>query len=48
MDNVCITPHVAGLSPRFWERETSLIIENTRRYLAGQPLLNVVDKGAGY
>ncbi len=48
LDNVCLTPHVAGVSPRFWERETDLIIENTRRYLAGEPLLNVVDKQAGY
>ncbi len=48
LDNVCLTPHIAGVSPRFWERETELILENTRRYLAGEPLLNVVAKGAGY
>ncbi len=48
LDNVCLTPHVAGVSPRFWERETELILENTRRYLAGEPLLNVVNKRAGY
>ncbi|UCF19009.1 MAG: D-2-hydroxyacid dehydrogenase [Gemmatimonadota bacterium] len=48
LENVCLTPHVAGVSPRFWERETELILENTRRYLAGEPLLNVVDKRAGY
>jgi phosphoglycerate dehydrogenase-like enzyme len=48
LDNVCLTPHLAGVSPRFWERETELILENTRRYLAGAPLLNVVDKRAGY
>ncbi len=48
LDNVCLTPHVAGVSPRFWERETDLIITNTRRYLAGEPLLNRVNKRAGY
>ncbi len=48
LDNVCLTPHLGGVSPRFWERETELILENTRRYLAGEPLLNVVDKQAGY
>lgn len=48
LDNVCLTPHLGGVSPRFWERETELIIENMRRYLAGEPLLNVVDKQAGY
>ncbi len=48
LDNVCLTPHIGGVSPRFWERETELIIENARRYLAGVPMLNVVDKQAGY
>jgi phosphoglycerate dehydrogenase-like enzyme len=48
LDNVCITPHVGGVSPRFWERETELIIENARRYLAGAPMVNVVNKQAGY
>jgi phosphoglycerate dehydrogenase-like enzyme len=48
LDNVCLTPHIGGVSPRFWERETALIIENIRRYLAAEPMLNVVDKQAGY
>jgi phosphoglycerate dehydrogenase-like enzyme len=48
LDNVCLSPHLGGVSPRFWERETELILENTRRYLAGEPMLNVVDKQAGY
>jgi phosphoglycerate dehydrogenase-like enzyme len=39
---------VAGVTTRFWERETGLIVENIRRYLAGTPLLNVVDQEAGY
>ncbi len=48
LDNVCLTPHIGGVSPRFWSRETELIIENLRRYLQEEPLLNVVDKQAGY
>ncbi len=48
LDNLCLTPHISGVSPRFWERETQLILENIRRYLAGEPMLNVVDKRAGY
>ena len=48
LDNACLSPHVGGVSPRFWDRETELIIENTRRYLAGEPLVNVVNKQAGY
>jgi hypothetical protein len=32
----------------FWEREAALITENLRRFLAGEPLRNQVDKRAGY
>lgn len=48
LSNVLVTPHVSGTSHRFWRRETDLIVENIRRYLAGEPLLNLVDKTAGY
>ncbi|HEU4453483.1 MAG TPA: D-2-hydroxyacid dehydrogenase [Longimicrobium sp.] len=48
LPNVLITPHVSGVSHRFWRRETDLIVENVRRYLAGEPLVNTVDKQAGY
>ncbi|HEX2188153.1 MAG TPA: D-2-hydroxyacid dehydrogenase [Longimicrobiaceae bacterium] len=48
LPNVLVTPHVSGTSHRFWRRETDLVVENLRRYLAGEPLLNVVDKRAGY
>jgi phosphoglycerate dehydrogenase-like enzyme len=46
--NLLITPHTSGYSHAFWEREAELIEENVRRYLAGQPLRNVVDQDAGY
>ena len=45
---VLVSPHVAAVTARFWERETGLIVENVRRYLAGAPLANVVDLEAGY
>ena len=48
LPNALITPHLGGASDRFWERESALLRENLRRYLAGQPLRNVVDKGRGY
>lgn len=48
MPNVLITPHVSGFQPQYWERLTDLFLENLRRYRAGEPLLNVVDKKAGY
>jgi phosphoglycerate dehydrogenase-like enzyme len=44
MPGVLITPHVAGQGPHLPERRTELFIENCRRFNAGQPLLNVVDK----
>jgi phosphoglycerate dehydrogenase-like enzyme len=49
LPEVLITPHVAAVSPRrFWERELALFVENWRRYERGEPLLNTVDKVAGY
>ncbi|MGH7567836.1 MAG: D-2-hydroxyacid dehydrogenase [Gemmatimonadales bacterium] len=45
---VLVSPHVSAVTARFWERETGLIVENIRRYLAGTPLMNVVDVEAGY
>lgn len=48
LPNVLITPHVSGISRSYWRREVDLILENLRRYAAGRPLMNLVDKGAGY
>jgi len=45
---VLVSPHVSGVTARFWERETALIVDNIKRYLAGAPLTNVVDLEAGY
>jgi phosphoglycerate dehydrogenase-like enzyme len=43
-----ITPHVAADAELTSERRWSLLRENTRRFAAGEPLLNVVDPTAGY
>jgi phosphoglycerate dehydrogenase-like enzyme len=48
MPNVMITPHNAGSSPRSHDRLMELFRENLRRYVAGEELVNVVDKAAGY
>ena len=48
LPNTLLTPHISGVSHLFWRRQTDLIVENVRRYLAGAPLLNAVDKQAGY
>jgi phosphoglycerate dehydrogenase-like enzyme len=45
---VLVSPHVGAVSGRFWERETALIVDNIRSYLAGAPLTNLVDLDAGY
>jgi phosphoglycerate dehydrogenase-like enzyme len=48
LPNVLITPHVAGLRPDHWDVAVNLFAENLRRFDAGLPLQNVVDKHAGY
>lgn len=48
MPNVIITPHVASSSIMERERLWLLWRENLRRFVAGEPLLAVVDKRAGY
>jgi phosphoglycerate dehydrogenase-like enzyme len=46
---VLITPHVSGVSPRRqWTRALELFEDNWRRWVAGEPLRNVVDLDAGY
>lgn len=48
LPNVLITPHMAGFYAERWDAAASLFADNLRRFEAGQPLLNVVDKEAGY
>ena len=48
LPNVIITPHVAGLMPDYNARAMDVFCENLRRYLAGQPLMNVIDRTRGY
>jgi phosphoglycerate dehydrogenase-like enzyme len=48
LDNVIVSPHVSGFLPSYDDRCTDLFAENLRRYLAGAPLLNVVDRAKGY
>jgi phosphoglycerate dehydrogenase-like enzyme len=46
--NLLIMPHVSPASTGFWPRQTDLIVENIERYSGGQPLINEVNKSAGY
>jgi phosphoglycerate dehydrogenase-like enzyme len=46
--DVVITPHVAADARLTDERASALLVENLRRFGAGEPLFNVVDPRAGY
>jgi phosphoglycerate dehydrogenase-like enzyme len=46
--NLVLTPHVSGRSEVTQTRKRALFLENMRRFSAGENLLNVVNKSAGY
>ena len=48
MGNVIVTPHTSGAMRDYWTPLVALFADNLRRFEKGQPLLNVVDKVAGY
>jgi phosphoglycerate dehydrogenase-like enzyme len=48
LPQVVITPHVGGQSARRSDDMTDFFCENLRRWLAGEPLLNLVDKRLGF
>lgn len=48
MENLLLTPHVAGVSEHLWERQGALLAENLGRWFSGRELLNRVDLERGY
>ncbi|GAC1404593.1 MAG: D-2-hydroxyacid dehydrogenase [Ktedonobacteraceae bacterium] len=48
MPNVLMSPHDSGVTPHYNERAATIFEENLRRYLAGQPMYNLVDRKRGY
>ncbi len=48
LENVILTPHISGFTPHYDERATDIFVENLRRYLAGESLLNLVNREEGY
>lgn len=48
MENVVITAHYSGSHPGYDDRAGAIFVENLRCYVAGEPLVNVVDKREGY
>ena len=48
LPHVALTPHLAGQTPRYRERVLTIFVENFRRWVQGEALINVVDKHVGY
>ena len=48
MENVIVTAHYSGATPHYNDRAMTIFLDNLRRYRAGEPLRNVVDKKLGY
>jgi phosphoglycerate dehydrogenase-like enzyme len=50
MENVLISPHCADRTrdPDWLDLSAQCFVENFHRYMSGSPLLNIVDKKAGY
>jgi phosphoglycerate dehydrogenase-like enzyme len=48
LENLLLSPHVSGFTPHYDTRAAALFAQNLARYLAGEPLLNLVDKERGY
>jgi phosphoglycerate dehydrogenase-like enzyme len=48
LPNLFITPHTSAISPALKGRIAALFLDNLKRYQAGLPLRNVVDKQACY
>ena len=46
--DVIITPHVGGQAAWRLDRMTELFCNNLRRFQAGEPLINLVDKNLGF
>jgi phosphoglycerate dehydrogenase-like enzyme len=43
-ERVILTPHVAGYSPRIAARHLAVLLDNLRRFVRNEPLVNIVDK----
>ncbi len=48
MPNVVVTSHRAGSTPHYNDRLVQIFIDNLRRYRAGEPMINIVDKQLTY
>ena len=48
LDNCLVTPHIAALTEKLWERHYALFSDNLVRFISGKELRGLVDKQRGY
>ena len=48
LQNVIITPHVAGATPAYSDRAFAIFKENLRRFETGEEMVNVFNRSRGY
>lgn len=48
LDNLIISPHVAGGGQRFYAKAANLLQHNALAFVAGKPLANLIDPQKGY
>ncbi len=48
MDNVIVSPHMSGDFYEHGDVVAAAFLENLKRYRSGEPMLNVIDKRAGF
>lgn len=48
LPNVILSPHVSGFSPHYDSRSVDVFAENLKRFIAGEPLINLVDRRQDY
>jgi phosphoglycerate dehydrogenase-like enzyme len=48
LPNVIISPRIGGIPAQKWALLLPIFIDNLKRFLAGEPLQNLVDKNLGY
>ncbi len=48
LPNVILSPRIGGLTEQKWSPLLPIFVDNLKRFIAGEPLRNVVDKELGY
>jgi phosphoglycerate dehydrogenase-like enzyme len=46
--NLFLSPHISGLTPRYSQRLTDILLDNISRYREGRPMRNLVQPARGY